>query len=157
MAKEARRLSELLSFPLSDDVESLLVNNLIKNCPVNIGDYRRAAEINGAKLGSLRGKTVRHKSDHVKTDVIIPVPETILALHNSVVPCLDIFSVDNFIFLGTISRRLKYITATNIESRKHKMIIHVLLQILKLYKTRGFKVEFVVTDEEFAAMDLKLL
>ena len=71
--------------------------------------------------------------------------------------CADIFFVDNFIFLGTIARKLIYITATQIDGRKHRVVLPVLLQIVALYKARGIKVEFVLTDGEFTAMETQLL
>lgn len=41
---------------------------------------------------------MRKKSDHVRTNVVIPVPEAILAMHSSVTLCVDIFFADKFIF-----------------------------------------------------------
>ena len=54
---EAKRLGELLGYPSRDDVNSILVNNLIRNCPVIASDYRRAIEIYGPGLGNLKGIT----------------------------------------------------------------------------------------------------
>ena len=155
--REAKRLGELLGYPSRDDVYSILVNNLIRNCPVTASDYRRTIEIYGLELGNLKGKTTRIRSELVKTEVVIPVPESSLVLYSSVVLCADILFIDNLIFLGTIARKLIYITATQIDGRKHRVVLPVLLQIVALYKARWFKVEFVLTDGEFTAMEPQLL
>ena len=154
---EAKRLGELLGYPSRDDVNSILVNNLIRNCPVTASDYRRAIEIYDPGLGNLKGITIRRRLELVKTEVVIAAPESILALYSSMILCADIFFVDNLIFLGTIARKLKYITATQIDGCKHKVVLSVLLQIVTLYKARGVKVEFVLTDGEFTALETQLL
>ena len=71
--------------------------------------------------------------------------------------CVDIFVVDNFIFLGSIPRRLRYITVTLIENQKHKGVLPVLLQIIALYRAMGFNIEFVLIDREFMVMEVDLL
>ena len=66
-AKKAQRLNELIDYPSRVDMDAMLNNNLIKDCPVTPSDYRRAVDIYGVDLGSVRGKTVRKKREAKKT------------------------------------------------------------------------------------------
>ena len=100
---------------------------------------------------------MRMRPGHVRTDVITPLPDSILDLHVSVTLCLDIFYVDGDMYLGTVSRKITFVTATYVESRKYKVLLPVLIKVIILYRYRGFKVEFILTDDEFSGMSVNLL
>ena len=138
-------------------MEAMLNNNLIKDCPVTPSDYRRAVDIYGVDLESVRGKTARVRPGHVRMDVITPLPDSILDLYVSVTLCADIFYVNGDMCLGTVSRRITFVTATYMDSRKYKVLLPVLIKVIILYRYRGFKVEFILTDDEFSGMSVNLL
>lgn len=52
--------------------------------------YKRALEIYKLDLGSVRGKIVRVKPDHVRIDIALSVPDEMLELHNSVTMGVDL-------------------------------------------------------------------
>ena len=156
-AKKAQRLNELIGYPSRVDMEDMLNNNLIKYCPVTPSDYRKAVDIYGVDMGSVRGKTVRVRPGHVRTDVITPLPVSISDLHVSVTLCADIFYVDGDMYLGTLSRKITFVTAIYVNSRKYKALLPVLVKVIMLYRYRGFKVEFISTDDDFSGMSVNLL
>ena len=79
-----------------------------------------------------------------------------LTIYISIRLCIDIFFVNNFIFLDSILRKLKYITVIQIKGRKYKVVLSILLQIIILYKAREFNVDFVLTGGDFFPMNTKL-
>ena len=83
-ARMTKRLSEVLGFPSIVDFESMITYNVLRDCPVTVYDYRRALDINGVDLGVVKGKMVRHKLGHVRTDIIMPVPDGILTNHGCI-------------------------------------------------------------------------
>ena len=74
-ANKAQRLNKLIGYPSRVDMEAMLNNNLIKNCPVTPSDNRRVVDIYGVNLESVRGKTARVRPVHVRTDIINPLPD----------------------------------------------------------------------------------
>ena len=118
---------------------------------------QKGSSIYEPDLGSIKGKPVRFKTCHVKIDVIVLLPAVILELYGSITLFVDIFFVDNLIFVGIVSRKVNFITATQIESRKHKEIFPIIMKIIILCLARGFKTKFLLIDGEFAAMKLKSL
>ena len=120
-------------------------------------DHRRDLDIYVVDLGAVKYKTVRHKLSHVRTDIIIPVPDGILTNHGSLTLCNDIFVVDQLIFLGTISRKLLFATVAQTEDHTNKIILEVTVKVIRLYKVRRFLVEFLLTDDEFSGIAVVLL
>ena len=137
-------------------MEAILNNNLIKDCPVTTSDYKRAVDIYGVNLGSVRGKMVRVRSGHVTTDVITPLPDSIFDLHVSVTLFTEIFYIDDDMYLGTVYRKTIFVTASYVNSRKYNVLLPVLIKVITLYRYRGFKVEFILTDDNFLGISVKL-
>ena len=135
----------------------ILSNNLIKNCPVTTNDYRRAVDIYGVYLGLVRGKTVRVRSVHLRTDIITPLPDKPLELHVLVPLCANFVYINSDICLETVSRKITLVTVFHVERRKYHVLLPVLMKVITLYQYRGFKVEFIFTDDEFSVMSIKLL
>ena len=50
-----------------------------------------------------------------------------------------------------------FATMTQTEDRTYKTILEVIAKIIRLYKVRGFLVEFLLTDDEFLGLALALL
>ena len=154
-AMKEQRLNELIDYPSRVDMETMLSDNLIKDCSVTHSDCRRAVDVYGANFGSVREKTIRVRPGHVRTDVINPLPNSILDLHISVTLCADIFYVNGDMYLGTVSRKIKFVTASYVDNRKYNVLLPVLIKVITLYCYRGFKVEFILTDDEFLGMSVK--
>ena len=50
-----------------------------------------------------------------------------------------------------------FATVAQTEDRTYKILLEVLAKIIRLYKVRGFLVEFLLTDDEFLGLALALL
>ena len=50
-----------------------------------------------------------------------------------------------------------FATVAQTEDRTYKILLEVLANIIRLYKVRGFLVEFLLTDDEFLGLALALL
>ena len=57
----------------------------ILNCDVTRQDIINAEDIFGPDHGSLKGKTVRTKSDQVRAGGLVPIPATILLHYRRIV------------------------------------------------------------------------
>ncbi len=78
-----------------------LINNT-----VTIQYHRNALEMFGQDLGVLKGKTVRTKPEHIAIDVA-PKPQP-----KNIVLSVDLIYFTGLSFLITVSRNIKFITAT---------------------------------------------
>ena len=52
-AMKEQRLNELIDYPSRVDMETMLSDNLIKDCSVTHSDCRRTVDVYGANLGSV--------------------------------------------------------------------------------------------------------
>jgi hypothetical protein len=65
--------------------------------------------------------------------------------------CFDIFFVDGFALIGTVSRNLHFITVEYIQNRTIlKHALPCLKQVNNLYKACGFQITMMHADEEFS-------
>jgi hypothetical protein len=86
---------------------TLLENNLLQNCPITKTDILAAEDIFGPNLGSLKGKTVRHNTPHMRAETHEMLCK-IMSIHHDVTLCADIMFVNQIPFLVTISRNVKF-------------------------------------------------
>ena len=75
---------------------------LIANCPVTITDVQNAYHFFGPDLAGLRGKTVRHKPEHIAVDYVA-IPCDFLDRHRNVTVTADLMFVNGLPFLITQS------------------------------------------------------
>ena len=86
----AKRLSKLLGFPSKVYFESMVTYHCLEDCPVTVAVYMRTLDVYVVDLEAVKKKG-RHKPGHVRTDIIIPVPDWILTIYCSVTLCMDNF------------------------------------------------------------------
>ena len=156
-ARMAKRLSELLRFLSKVDLEVMVTYNFLRDCPMTVNNYIRDLDIYGVDLGAVKGKTVRHNPGHVRPEIIIPMPNGVLTNHGSDTLCMDIFFVDQLIFMGTISRKVLFTTVAQTEDHTYKTVLEVIIKTIRLYKIRRFVVEFLLTDDKFSELAVVLL
>jgi hypothetical protein len=63
----ARKVQNMIGRPSLSSFLKIVENNLLKNCPISREDGLAAEDILGPNLGSLKGKIVRRKGTHVRT------------------------------------------------------------------------------------------
>jgi hypothetical protein len=112
-AKEARRGQAMLGNPSEKDYQGLVSGNLIDNGPISLSNVSNTRAIFGPDLASVRGETVRKKPAPVVTDYVA-VPCTLVEANKVIKLAADIFFVDGTVFLLTVGRRLKFVTAEHV-------------------------------------------
>ena len=80
----ARKLQDIIGRPSDrDDRKIVDAVEWMKNCPVNKTDVKIANDLFGPNLGSLKGKTVHQKGNHVPS-LVAEVPYEIIRTHKAV-------------------------------------------------------------------------
>ena len=108
-----------------------------------------AQDIYGPSIPHLKGKTVRHKVQHVDPIKITNVPKDIIDKYKEVTICCDLMHINVIGFLITISRHIMFATGSMIKNQKFEHIAYGITQVHKLYLQRGFKITYMHTDCEF--------
>ena len=110
----ARDLYIKLGRPSQRRFEHILRQRLINNCPVTVEDAQRARHIYGPDIAVLKGKTTRKKLQHQPDQVhqTHPLAQQIKDKHQNLTLSMDIFYIQGLPFLHTISRYIKFRTAT---------------------------------------------
>ena len=150
-AKAARELYSKLVYPSMKDFRWAVMSNQIKNCPVTAEDIDIAQRIWGKDIAALKGKTVRKKPTPVQGNSM-KVPRDFLRLHQDVFMTLDIFFVAGIPFLLTLSRKIDFTTVTHLADRKLETIYQAYKSVQSLYEKRGFRVQTLHADHEFAPL-----
>ena len=129
----------------------IIERNLLPNCPVTREDILLADKIFGPYVGSLKGKTVCHDTEHMEL-AAVPVPLEILSEHHSVIICVGIIFVNkNLPFLVTISRKnIKSSTAVLITDQKHGTLLKAVRNVR--YLKRCFQVDSMLMDMQFEGL-----
>ena len=149
----ARELYRKLGRPSEADFQTILTNNLIRNCPVTSDDARRALHIYGPDVATLKGKMTRSAAaPHTPTFEAITIPSPLLQHHGNVTLCIDFFFVQGIGFLHTISRNIGFRTVSPIADRSRDTILREVSAAIKLYTSRGFIVRDIHTDQEFGCI-----
>ena len=148
----ARELYTKIGCPSINDFKQLVKNCLINNCPVTIEDIKICEDIFGPNVYNLKGKTTRTAPTPVIIDYV-EVPRDILKTHKNVTLTGDIFFVQGYAFLVTLSRNIKYNTIEELDNMEGETILSALDHVLDQYTKRGFKVCDILMDMQFASLE----
>ena len=147
-AKRARALLHTLSCPSIAELKKIITMNGIGDCPVTVEHIKLAEQIYGKDIASLKGKTTRRTPDEVVDD-IVAIPPELTRAQKHVELFVDIFYVNGITFLSTLSRHIKYRTATHILDRTVKQYTAALSKLFALYEKANFVVTKITADREF--------
>ena len=139
------------AYAFDKDLLWALKTGAIKNCEVEPKDLENAIAIWGKNVAELKGKTIRKKPAPVVSD-IMKVPRGLLKLEKDISLALDIFFVNGFPFLITLSLRIYFTTVTHLKNQKMKTVVDVLKHIYVYYFQRGFRITEFLLDPQFEAM-----
>lgn len=141
-ADQARRLCVIMGMPSSKLFELMIKKGKILNNPVTITDFQNAARIYGKDLRAIKGKTVKRKQEHVQIELNNTFVEK-----QVIILSVDLMNFLGVIFLITVSRDFRFITAMVLCDRKKKTIWSALKQVMSLYQSKGHKIEEVEFSE----------
>jgi len=125
------------------------------NCPVTPTDIRNAHAIYGPDLPGIRGKTVRRKPEHVRTDYVA-IPQALITANAEVMLVADVMFVNGIPFLITLSRRINLITIEHAPTRTATTLATLLQRVVQLYYRAGFRPQTIMMDMEFDKVKDKL-
>jgi hypothetical protein len=115
--------------------------------------------IHGKDLGVLKGKTTRKKTENTPVQIFDkPQPKNITL-------SVDIMYFTGMTFLTTVSRNIRFLTATFLINRKKKVVMDSIQQVMKVYGSKGHNVKgmqfidneetpihTIIADNEFQAL-----
>lgn len=157
-ARLARKLYITMGRPSYADFVAFIRANQLNNCPIDVDDANRSLTIYGPDIATIRGKTVRvQPKHHVLAPSISGVPPDILENHRKVQLCVDLCFVNNVAFLITISRNIKLRTVDDLKNTKDNTVLSSLQDVIKIYTSRGFEVEYVNANNGFKGIATALL
>lgn len=105
-AKRARELYHTLGRPSAEKFKSIVRQRFILNCPVTNKDIEVADDIYGPDVSTMKGKRTRQPTVRVRFD-IVDIPQQIIDRNQAMTLAIDIFFVNNIIFLGTIDTSIR--------------------------------------------------
>ena len=108
-------------------------------------------------MAVLRGKATRQQPPHVAPPLVSPVPPAILLTHQRIQLCVDICFINNLSFLVSISRFLKLKTVDQVSDVSDTSVLPSLHQVLNIYSSRGFIVNYIHADNDFRGLADQLL
>ena len=147
-AKAARDLLHATGCPSVTDLKNILKMNSIANCPITLDDVDITEKIYGPDVASLKGKTTRRKPAPVVNDQV-QIPQELVDKHKDIVLCMDVIFVNQIPFLVTISKNLKYRTATLLSARTTESYHKALDDVCNKYNSADFQITRVECDQEF--------
>ena len=152
-AEGAHRLQQELGWPSVDQFRQIVANNQIRNSSITVDDIDRAQFIYGTPTPLLQGKMVRSPNPKERVPRV-SIPPAILTYHRNVKLHVDFFFVNKLPFLHTKSEGINFLTVQTGRSRSKESIVSGIMETVRIYHTRGFKVVTICGDGEF---DLDLL
>jgi hypothetical protein len=145
-AEEARRMYVIVGRPSQKIFESLLTGGKLVNSTITVQDYRNALQMFGEDIGVLKGKTTRTKPEHVQVQVQEkPQPRNVIL-------SIDVMFFTGLSFLITVSRNIRFITATLLQDRKKATIFKAIQQVFRVYQGRGH----IINDVEFTQDEIPI-
>jgi hypothetical protein len=126
--EEARRLYVIMGRLSKADFYGMIKRGKLFDNPVTMQDYENAEKIYGKDLGVIKGKTVRVQPKHVSVDIDVAAKEKL-----NIILAVDIMHFTSLNFLVTVSRNLRFLTATILLDWKKKTIEQALKQVINLY------------------------
>ncbi len=146
----ARRTYEAAGYPSHQIFTRMITQRQLPGCPATLDDAENMLRVYGPNVPALKGKTTRRTPGHVASNQIVSLDPRILTAHKNVTLCVDIFFVDQMVFLLTVSRNIRFYSIQCLSSRKMKKeVLPMLKQIRNLYHHRGFKIVMIHADPEF--------
>ena len=144
----ARKAISMMGSPSVSTMKVMVRDNLINNCPVTVESLNIADDIFGPDVASIQGKMARRRPAHVGLDEV-EVPPEIFDRNSSVVVVADVMFVNGLAFLVSVSRGLTLVTVSYLATRDVAALRRGMLQIVSVYRRRGFRVHTAMVDNQF--------
>jgi hypothetical protein len=84
------------------------------------------------------------------------VPRELIRAQRKVVLCIDMFFVNKQVFITTYSNKICYTTTLHVSTKAVKDYWPYLLQVIQMYKARGFRIVRIRGDFEFNGITVQV-
>ena len=128
-AKEARKLYHIIGRPSLENFKHILMQKIIKNCPVTPEDVDIAEKIFGKDVATLKGKSKNPRPLPVIYDNV-EIPPEIKEQHRNLKLCLDMMFVNQLPFLTSIDSTIKFRSCVPLNNQKAEEIYRALDDVL---------------------------
>jgi hypothetical protein len=148
-AELTRCFMGMVTSPSKQNFQAMVRLNMLKDCSVTNGDICNAHNIYGPDLASIRGKTVRQKSERVIT-YFVEIPKTILSIYGRITLVADVMFINSVQFLVLALHSINLIAIAHAPPPQTASSLGaLLLQIVQMYARAGFTVSTILMDYEF--------
>ena len=106
---------------------------------------------------ALKGKGTCVKLQHIPSTVKTVLTSYILAKHNNITLIADFLALNGHFLLHTKSRKIHFRTVVPIQDRTKATILKHVKMAINLHTTRGFIVNELIGDDEFACIKDKII
>ena len=148
-AEFVSRLRKNAGFPSDRDLMASFLSGGILNNPLSPQDINRERAIKGPDVHALKGKSVSHKPEPVKVELIPRLIQTAQSL------LIDLFFMNKLPFLVSKTMPLRYVIAVRLLTKNVAEVGKALLRMIGMYRSRGFAISAVLTDREPAVLALE--
>ena len=148
-AEYVSRLRKNAGFPSDRDLMATFLSGGILNNPLSPQDINRERAIKGPDVYALKGKSVSHKPEPIKVELIPRLIATAQSLH------IDLFFMNGLNFLISKTIPLRYVIAVHLLTKGVAEVGKALLRMIGMYRSRGFAISAVLTDREPAVLALE--
>ena len=155
-AEKARTIQRRIGRPSTGRFLELADKGRILNCDVTRQDILNAEDIFGPDQGSLKGKTAQKASNQVRSGVMVPLPAVIRDNYRRIFLCVDVMKVNKMPFLITMSRAIKFGSVAWLKNAKAPTLLAHITEIRNVYIKRGFLLDIIEADGQFAPLQGKL-
>lgn len=142
-AQAARNLMKALGYPSTSDMIDMLTTGKVVNTKITAHDLRRALDIYGPDLSSLKGKTTQRRGVIVRVEPVCKPSETEQTLH------ADVMFVAGEAFFIVVAKPLAYTMVRHLANgRNASMLGEALTGVVSELQTHGFTASTLLTDGE---------
>lgn len=106
----SRKIQNIRGRPSEGQYRNIILHNFLPNFQVMTDNIRRAEDMYGTNVGSLKGKTIQTTPSSIHTE-LVPLKDEFLEMHHVVTVCSNIMTVNSVMFMITISKDIGFITS----------------------------------------------
>ena len=121
MVKFACKYQVIIGHPSERDFKSLVINNMVQNCPITASEVTKYHTMFGLNLAGARGKTVQQKLDRVVM-YYVASPNNFIKIHKFVTLVVDVIFVNVRPLLITIPHGIYFVTVQHVLSLTAKKL-----------------------------------
>ena len=127
-------------------------NKILQNLPIVQEDIGMSEDTYEPSIPHLKGKTARHKIEHVEPVKITSVPKTTLDDYKEVNICCDLMHINGIGLPNIISRHIMFSTEIMIKNKNNNNSVDGIMQAHRLYLQHELKIIYMHADSKLKVL-----